>query len=185
MPIAFPASALVRERFCGSCTACCRDLTINSPELRKPAGVTCPHCTPGRGCGTYASRPQVCALWYCFWRFAPNLDESWRPDRVGLIIGFVDPPSGYDLAVKVDVIGGAGILKSDKFFRFLQSAHRNDIGVYISAPGKTGFAGGRSFISAAIASAIAEDARDKVLAMAWQGFLEAKAVPQVPIELDE
>ena len=77
---------LVRDRVCGACTACCRELEIDDPALRKPAAVTCAHCVPGRGCAVYASRPTTCRDWHCGWRALPWLSEALRPDRSGLLV---------------------------------------------------------------------------------------------------
>lgn len=73
------------SRQCGACTACCHVLEIDDPELQKPAGVLCRHCR--NGCSIYERRPQVCRDWLCMWREFPGLfDESWRPDRSGVLM---------------------------------------------------------------------------------------------------
>ena len=77
---------LVLDRVCGTCTVCCRELTIDDPGLRKPAAVTCPHCVAGQGCATYASRPATCRDWHCGWRSLAWLAEELRPDRSGLLV---------------------------------------------------------------------------------------------------
>ena len=51
------------SRQCGACTACCH------------------------GCTIYERRPKVCRDWMCMWREFPSLfDESWRPDRSGVLM---------------------------------------------------------------------------------------------------
>ena len=77
---------LVRDRVCGTCTVCCRELTIDDPGLRKPAAVMCAHCVAGRGCAVYASRPATCRDWHCGWRLLPWLADGLRPDRSGLLV---------------------------------------------------------------------------------------------------
>ncbi len=73
------------SRQCGACTACCHVLEIDDPELKKPAGTLCQHC--GSGCTIYDWRPKVCRDWMCMWREFPGLfDESWRPDRSGVLM---------------------------------------------------------------------------------------------------
>lgn len=73
------------SRQCGACTACCHVLEIDDPELQKPAGVLCRHCD--KGCVIYDRRPKVCRDWLCMWREFPGLlDESWRPDRSGVLM---------------------------------------------------------------------------------------------------
>jgi hypothetical protein len=55
-------------------------------ELRKPQGVWCSHCTPGKGCGFYEQRPSDCRTFFCGWMADPSLDDRWRPDRAKFII---------------------------------------------------------------------------------------------------
>jgi hypothetical protein len=71
---------LVPGRECGDCTACCKLIKIDWPELRKPAGVLCHHNT-GSGCGIHASRPDGCRRWFCLWRRLDAMPEHARPDR--------------------------------------------------------------------------------------------------------
>lgn len=83
-----------RDRECGTCVTCCRDLYIVTPELTKPAHVLCPHCT-GAGCGIYDTRPSVCRMWNCVWRQLPALPDDLRPDRCGVMFDLdrVRPPT--------------------------------------------------------------------------------------------
>jgi uncharacterized protein len=43
---------------CDSCALCCKLLAI--PEIEKPAGQWCKHCTKTRGCDVYETRPEPC-----------------------------------------------------------------------------------------------------------------------------
>ena len=74
------------NRDCGGCTVCCKDLAVNEPELKKPRGLLCQHCTKDNGCGIYEARPSVCRSWYCGWRMLPQLDDSWRPDKSEILV---------------------------------------------------------------------------------------------------
>lgn len=76
------AGALVPDRSCGQCTACCRLLEIEA--LGKPAGILCQHNT-GCACTIYPERPEACARWHCLWRRIGALPEDLRPDRSGVI----------------------------------------------------------------------------------------------------
>ena len=78
---------LVEGRECGTCVACCKILEINKPELKKPAGVLCQHCT-GIGCGIYAARPAICRTWYCLWRRIGAMPDFLRPDKTGVVFSF-------------------------------------------------------------------------------------------------
>ncbi|MFZ2031232.1 MAG: hypothetical protein WAU68_13040 [Vitreimonas sp.] len=81
-----PIAGLVEGRSCDGCSLCCHLLTI--PELNKPALVWCTHCEIGKGCGIYASRPQVCADYYCEYRHNADLGEEWRPTKSMMVVTF-------------------------------------------------------------------------------------------------
>jgi hypothetical protein len=66
-------------RACGTCSMCCKVLSIS--ELAKPAGQWCTHCRPGKGCGIYATRPFVCRGFYCEWMISKGLGPEWRPEQ--------------------------------------------------------------------------------------------------------
>jgi hypothetical protein len=69
---------------------CCKTLTIK--ELEKPPGVWCRHAVPGKGCGIYENRPQVCRSFYCHWMLNPHLGPEWKPDRAKFVL-YGDAPS--------------------------------------------------------------------------------------------
>ena len=88
---AAPVTAATPARQCGTCTMCCK--TIEVTEIAKPQHVWCAHCTPGKGCGIYASRPGECAIFSCGWLGDPKLGDEWRPDRSKFVITF-EPGTG-------------------------------------------------------------------------------------------
>jgi hypothetical protein len=89
---------LVPGRDCDDCTECCHVASIESPTLTKPHGITCPHLCD-TGCSTYATRPDPCRGWFCAWRLSDTLDDSWRPDRCGILVEmlFEIIPPGFDM----------------------------------------------------------------------------------------
>lgn len=70
---------VVPNRACGTCSLCCKVLSIS--ELAKPAGKWCTHCRPGQGCGIHAARPFVCRGFYCEWMISNGLGPEWRPEQ--------------------------------------------------------------------------------------------------------
>jgi hypothetical protein len=70
---------VVAGRSCGSCSLCCKVVTI--PILNKPAGKWCQHCKPGRGCGIHLTRPIVCRGAYCEWMISKGLGPEWKPEK--------------------------------------------------------------------------------------------------------
>lgn len=79
-------SHLVSDRECGECTACCVDLLIDDENFKKPADQACVNLIEKGGCKIYQQRPSVCQDWYCAWRFMAQLDDTWRPDRSGILL---------------------------------------------------------------------------------------------------
>ena len=65
---------------CIACQACCTPFEID--ELKKPAGVTCPHLA--HRCTVYENRPTACRKFRCRWLLEEQRPE-WRPDKLGLI----------------------------------------------------------------------------------------------------
>lgn len=95
---------VLADRACGDCTACCTELTVNTPEFAKPAGTPCIHLS-GRGCGIHAVRPRICRTWFCAWRRVASLPDAARPDRSGLLVSlnFVDAPQNCLEGVSINV----------------------------------------------------------------------------------
>ena len=86
------------QRQCGTCTLCCKILTV--PEFGNPTGVWCPHCVKAKGCAIHAIRPDVCRAFQCGYIPSPALEEHWRPSRSKLIIAF--KPDGKEVVIHVD-----------------------------------------------------------------------------------
>jgi hypothetical protein len=103
----------VEGRECGECVACCKILGIDVPELAKPAGVLCQHCT-GTGCGIYQTRPQQCRDWHCAWRRIGAMPPATRPDRLGVMFDLVRPEPAPNILARLYILGHA-IDPSDDF----------------------------------------------------------------------
>src|SRR5579872_3242156 len=72
-------------RECGECTACCVQMSVDDPDLKKADNVACHHLVAGTGCGIHASRPLTCRTWFCGWRFL-RLSDAMRPDRSRVLL---------------------------------------------------------------------------------------------------
>jgi hypothetical protein len=79
-------------RECGGCTMCCKLYEL--PEFKKPPGVWCKHCTPGKGCGIHATRPNQCRQFFCLWMTDAAWPDDWRPDKARFVLS-VFPPNGF------------------------------------------------------------------------------------------
>jgi hypothetical protein len=89
---------IARGRTCGACTLCCKLLEV--PALKKPQGVWCHHCTPGRGCMAYSTRPRECSDFVCGYLTNPDLGEEWKPSQSRIMLTF--EPESNRIAAYVD-----------------------------------------------------------------------------------
>ena len=89
---------VVPGRACGTCSLCCKVLSIS--ELAKPAGQWCTHCRPGKGCGIYATRPFDCRGFYCEWMISKGLGPEWRPEQSKFVL--FKSNGGHRLTAHVD-----------------------------------------------------------------------------------
>jgi hypothetical protein len=119
------------EKSCGDCTVCCTALAIETPELRKQPGVACGHCT-AQGCGIYETRFPICRTYFCGWFGLPELDESWRPDKSGILI------SPHDDGIEFLVLGGETAVRRPAFVSQLARMLAGQAPVFIAVPGPPG-----------------------------------------------
>jgi hypothetical protein len=131
----------VPGRACGTCTACCVDLPIETGQLRKAPGVACAHCT-GAGCAIYEARFPICRTYHCGWWYFGELGEDWRPDRSGVLISSVAPDG-----VEFLVLGGESAIRRPGFAQFV--AHCIAIGTpsFMAVPGPVGYYSARVFLN--------------------------------------
>ena len=95
-------------RSCGTCVACCVTPRIATSELTKDPNTACAHCT-GSGCGIYDTRPPVCRDYLCLWRQTAEMDDSWRPDRSGVILFAIPAPPGYATSMGLELMLTEGV----------------------------------------------------------------------------
>lgn len=180
-----PNPALVPGRECGACTACCRELTIESDVLRKVQGVLCAHCMPGRGCGIHASRPDVCRDWFCQWRRFAWLDDSWRPDRSGLLLRATDDdvPEGYasGIGVVIDVLDGCDRLLRPEVMAVIAGLVDAGLAIFLSVPSLAGLTSGRVLLNPSLEDAVRARDGDVVRARLVDTFLMSALHPKQAI----
>ena len=134
---------LVAGRECGACTVCCTVPTINKPEIQKVSGATCRHCT-GAGCAIYETRPPICRSYYCAWRTVEIFDDSWRPDRSG-VMPYVETEGisdAFDLSTGIGLMLVGNPLKTVRqrwFQDFVTTGIMNSVPLFLSLPGPRGY----------------------------------------------
>ncbi len=178
---------LVPDRDCGGCTSCCKDLTIDSPELKKAPGILCVHCVDAKGCGIYETRPAVCRVWHCGWRQMPQLDESWRPDRCEILITAASKhiPAGYrQEGLTFELIGSLERVTWGPFLHVICSLIADSVPVFLSVRGEPGYVSGNIFLNDNLSGVIATRDTEKFVEMLL-GALEACVnLPKKRIEFD-
>lgn len=107
---------LVAGRECGGCSVCCDVLRIDTPDLKKPAGVPCVNQI-AEGCAIHAVRPDICRAWFCGWRRNADMPDAARPDRSALLVSldFVREPRNCleGVAIVVRSLDGAAPFRTD------------------------------------------------------------------------
>lgn len=71
------------KRECGSCTYCCKTMGVR--ELNKPEHKWCEHCSIGKGCNIYSTRPASCKEFECLW-LSGLAPEELRPDKSHIVL---------------------------------------------------------------------------------------------------
>ena len=133
---------LIPGRDCGDCTVCCTALTINKPEIQKKSGLTCKHCT-ATGCGIYETRYPICRGYFCAWRNVDIFDDSWRPDRSG-VMPYVETEGiadDFDISTGIGLmlVGNPNRIVRQKWFQdFVVTGVMNSVPLFLSLPGPVG-----------------------------------------------
>jgi len=176
---------LVANRECGACTACCRELPINDPELKKAPGILCVYCVEDKGCGIHETRPQVCRVWFCGWRQMPQLDDGWRPDRCEIIItGAVqDIPAGYPReGLSFELVGSLERITWPPLVQAISALIANSVPVFLSVRGAPGYVSGHVFLNDELSGVIALGDPEKIAHM-LRGALQACVdIPKAKVE---
>lgn len=170
---------LVPGRECGTCIACCRDLAIVHDGMNKLPGVTCEHCSAGAGCAIYETRPNVCRSFHCAWRSLDNLDETWRPDRSGVLINLEVKAEGAE--VNLILVGDPAVIEGDRFAGMAAGFIASGTRAYLVVPAEVGFLSYHVLLDALLAPAIARRDLGEVKAILRECYETLKAQPAVPI----
>ena len=146
------ARKLVPGRECGTCSACCADLLIQSKELTKLSGVACPHCE--KGCRIYETRPAVCRDYFCGWRTMPELPDDWRPDKIGVLVHVAPNSAGRD-EYNFLLIASKFVLRDRGFALAVARLIAANKPTFLGVPGKPDEVPNGVFLNGGLASAVA------------------------------
>jgi len=160
------AQKLVEGRECGACTSCCIHLLINSKEFVKLPGVVCPNCE--KGCRIYETRPSLCRDYYCGWRTMPELPDSWRPDKIGVIVNVVQNVA-CGREIHFNLTGAKFVLHDRNFAIAVARLVAQNQPTFLVFPGKGDEAATKVFLNAGMRVAV----MSHDLAQVTQGLLLA------------
>ena len=149
---------LVSGRECGECTACCTHLHVDEPDLQKHGGVTCSNCKENSGCAIYATRPKICRTWFCSWRIMAQFDESWRPDKSGILISLETEniPPAYEVrfALRFDLIGNLAVVLQPRFLELVSAMVEERKPVFLCVRKTPGRRAGSTFLNPILEEAV-------------------------------
>ncbi len=175
------AVALVPDRACGSCHACCVALLIDTAAFQKHSGVACHHLDSDRRCGIYASRYEACRAFHCGYRQLPWLPETMRPDQAGVLVLPLmtrpdDAPDGKLLPSVVFVILDEASLDSEALTTSVIAAVREEVLIVLSVRGPPGTTSSRIDISEALLLPAMMRNRRGIQRILREAYAHAKAV---------
>ncbi len=157
---------IVPGRECGECTACCINFTIDSPELVKLPNIACENLLECGGCSIYDNRPDVCNKWFCAWRNLQELDNSWRPDKNGIILEFSEEnfPGVFAgrIGFKFTVIDKEKPFRNRKFINFVEKQLKNNVPCILSYGNKPSELPAVAFLNFALHHAVASGNKNAI-----------------------
>ncbi len=182
---------LVPGRDCGGCTACCRYLTINTPEMKKLPGILCPHVAEQRGCKIHDDRPDICRNWFCAWRALPELElgDEWRPDRCGILVKVTDkniPPEFDRRGLQFQITGEPSdafwhpVLSWEPLLKVLVHCVAAKVPVFLAVPAPPGYCGKSLLLNHRLTAA---HSRPRVIEVLTEAYRMAALAPKNKVEI--
>ncbi len=153
----------VPNRSCGTCTVCCKVLTIDDPDFQKAAGILCPNCKEAKGCQIYAMRPKPCRGFECCWKTMPELGDDLRPDRSGILIRYIQdhniPPGLAPVGLSFLVHDDNPNVIGPGFAGFLGRYVAQNVAVFLSRRGPPGYYEGAVLLNSHLAPILNDSAK--------------------------
>jgi hypothetical protein len=151
--------SLVPGRTCGACMVCCITPLIDTPELGKLPNVPCVNCKVGGGCKIYQTRPEGCRVYHCGWRELGELDESWRPDRCGVLIEVQETgiPEHYikRRGLRLTIVGPLETIFQEGFLDYVMRLVQAQMPVFLCVAGPPGYQSLTVFLNDVMRDAVA------------------------------
>lgn len=176
---------LVPDKTCGDCTACCTVLPIRATDFTKQPNVTCQHCVSA-GCAIYETRPDACRTYYCVWRTSPRLDDSWRPDRSGVLITdeYDGIPEGYaSHGLRFIVFGDRSVTRKREFAEVIARVIGANMPTFLSIPGPPGYYAAKQFLNRALDAPVKANDLPRVTELLQVAMTRLDSFPFVAFDL--
>jgi hypothetical protein len=110
------------------------------------------------GCSIYKDRPNVCDAFHCAWRHLPELDNDWRPDKMGILLEFsrenFPAPFSGKTGFRFTVLDKKKISSNYKLISFLSKQIKNGVPCILSYGVEAGQAPATAFLNFALQSVI-------------------------------
>jgi hypothetical protein len=75
------------KRTCGTCSLCCKVMTVPDVTPAKTAHKWCSHIRPDHhGCSIYGTRPASCREFSCMWLGDNGVKDHWYPAKAKIVI---------------------------------------------------------------------------------------------------
>lgn len=125
------------ENKCGTCTACCRVYAI--PAIDKPAGKWCEHCTIGKCCNIYETRPKACVTFECMWLQSQSIPgkemvPELRPDRCKVVFA---PSTNEKIFTGITMPGEPYAYKRKRVAELIVRLNNAGVAVSVGPPAST------------------------------------------------
>src|SRR5437016_865269 len=154
---------LVPGRECGTCNVCCVAPSIDKPDIQKAAGAVCRNSSAA-GCAIYASRPDVCQVYYCGWRRLNIFPDDWRPDKSGVLaeldINNIPPHFSTNYGIILVLVGNPlKTIRQSWFCDFVVRGVRDKVPLTLALPGPVGMQSGQLPLNTAAMIAATQQSR--------------------------
>lgn len=102
--------------------ACCKTLAIEDEKLDKPKNQWCPHVDfKIKGCGIHEEKPASCRNFVCMWLVVPEMPDTLRPDRCGVVF-FMTNPEKLLIQAHLELERGEALSSSRDVRKFVATA---------------------------------------------------------------
>lgn len=171
---------LLPGRECGDCKVCCIVPGIDTREAQKQTNAPCRNLCAA-GCAIYEARPGACRSFHCAWRQLEALDDSWRPDRNGVLAQLVtlDGRPGLCLTLFEAPLKTA---RQGRFVDFLAAALRGGTPVLLAVAGPRGAESAKRMLDGDMTEA-AQRSRFRLRHLLEAAVKQLAAMPATPLLL--